>query len=132
MIKVSVIGAGTMGSGIAQIAATKGHEVCLYDTFNGAIENAQEKLHKILERLIDKEKISKEEKNNILSRINFTKDINNIKGSGLVIEAIIEDIVIKQKTFKKYNWPIIDVTRKSVEETAASVIKIYEITKKNV
>tara|TARA_B100001758_G_C18380140_1_gene596737 strand:- start:44 stop:1195 length:1152 start_codon:yes stop_codon:yes gene_type:complete len=101
MIKVSVIGAGTMGSGIAQIAATKGHEVCLYDNFNGAIENAQEKLHKILDRLIDKEKISKEEKNNILSRINFTKDINNIKGSGLVIEAIIEDIVIKQKTFKK-------------------------------
>ena len=36
-----------------------------------------------------------------------------------------------KKTFKKYNWPTVDVTRKSVEETAASVIKIYEITKKN-
>ena len=48
MIKVSVIGAGTMGSGIAQIAATQGHEVCLYDNFDGAIENATEKLHKIL------------------------------------------------------------------------------------
>jgi len=101
MIKVSVIGAGTMGSGIAQIAATKGHKVCLYDSFDGAIENAQEKLDKILNRLVEKEKISKQEKENILSRINFTKDIKNIKGSGLVIEAIIENLEIKQKTFKE-------------------------------
>ena len=64
MIKVSVIGAGTMGSGIAQIAATKGHEVCLYDAFDGAIENAQEKLNKILNRLVEKERISKEDKDN--------------------------------------------------------------------
>ena len=101
MIKVSVIGAGTMGSGIAQIAATKGHKVCLYDSFDGAIENAQEKLDKILNRLVEKEKISKQKKENILSRINFTKDIKNIKGSGLVIEAIIENLEIKQKTFKE-------------------------------
>ena len=100
MIKVSIIGAGTMGSGIAQIAATKGHEVCLYDSFEGAIENAEQKLDKILNRLVEKERISKEEKKNILSRINFTKDIKEIKGSGLVIEAIIENLEIKQKTFK--------------------------------
>ena len=48
MSKVSIVGAGTMGVGIAQIAATKGHEVCLYDTFEGAIENAENKLNKIL------------------------------------------------------------------------------------
>ena len=100
MIKVSIIGAGTMGAGIAQIAATKGHEVCLYDSFEGAIENAEQKLDKILNRLVEKERISKEEKKNILSRINFTKDIKEIKGSGLVIEAIIENLEIKQTTFK--------------------------------
>ena len=100
MIKVSIIGAGTMGSGIAQIAATKGHEVCLYDSFEGAIENAEQKLDKILNRLVEKERISKEEKKNILTRINFTKDIKEIKGSGLVIEAIIENLEIKQTTFK--------------------------------
>lgn len=100
MIKVSIIGAGTMGSGIAQIAATKGHEVCLYDSFKGAIENAEKKLDKILNRLVEKEKISKEEKKNILSRINFTKDIKEIKESRLVIEAIIENLEVKQTTFK--------------------------------
>ena len=101
MIKVSVIGAGTMGRGIAQIAATKGHQVCLYDSVNGAIENSQEKLNKILNRLIEKEKISKDDKENILSRINFTKEIKEIKGSGLVIEAIIEDLEIKKEIFKE-------------------------------
>ena len=47
-------------------------------------------------------------------------------------EKITKEVENAKKTFKKYNWPMIDVTRKSVEETAASVIKIYEITKKNV
>ena len=101
MIKVSVIGAGTMGTGIAQIADIKGHEVCLYDSFDGAIENSQAKLNKILDRLIEKEKISKDKKESILSRINFTKDIKEIKGSQLVIEAIIEDLKVKQNTFKE-------------------------------
>ena len=56
-MKVSVIGAGTMGAGIAQIAATKGHNVCLYDSFDGAIDNAKNKLNKILNRLVEKERI---------------------------------------------------------------------------
>ncbi|MEE2700498.1 MAG: 3-hydroxyacyl-CoA dehydrogenase NAD-binding domain-containing protein [Bacteroidota bacterium] len=99
MIKVSVIGAGTMGAGIAQIAATKGHEVCLYDSFDCSIENAKKKLEKILNRLVEKERISAEEKDNTLGRILFSKELNDIKGSGLVIEAIIENLEIKQKVF---------------------------------
>ena len=75
MIKVSVIGAGTMGAGIAQIAATNGHEVCLYDSFDGAIESAESKLKKILNRLVEKERINQEENEAILGRINFTKEI---------------------------------------------------------
>ena len=101
MIKVSVIGAGTMGAGIAQIAATKGHNVCLYDAFDGAIENSKKKLNKILDRLIEKERISKDDKDNILSKINFTKEIKDIKESQLVIEAIIEDLKVKKNTFKE-------------------------------
>jgi 3-hydroxybutyryl-CoA dehydrogenase len=99
MIKVSVIGAGTMGAGIAQIVATNGHEVYLYDSFDGAIESAERKLNKILNRLVEKEKISEEQKDNILGKITFTKNINKLKGSGLVIEAIIENLEIKQKVF---------------------------------
>jgi 3-hydroxybutyryl-CoA dehydrogenase len=99
MIKVSVIGAGTMGTGIAQIAATNGHEVCLYDSFDGAIETAEIKLKKILDRLVEKERITQQDNKVILGRINFTKGIKDISGSGLVIEAIIENLEIKQKVF---------------------------------
>ena len=100
-MKVSVIGAGTMGAGIAQIAATKGHEVCLYDSFDGAIETAENKLKKILERLVEKERISKQENEETLNRINFSNSLENIKGSELVIEAIIENLDIKQKVFSE-------------------------------
>jgi hypothetical protein len=48
------------------------------------------------------------------------------------LDKIKTEVEIAKKTFKKYNWPSIDITRKSVEETAASVIKIHEIFKKNV
>jgi 3-hydroxybutyryl-CoA dehydrogenase len=99
MIKVSVIGAGTMGAGIAQIAATNGHKVCLYDSFEGAIETAETKLKKILDRLVEKEKITQQDNEAILGRINFTKDIKDVSTSGLVIEAIIENLEIKQKVF---------------------------------
>ena len=99
MMKVSVIGAGTMGAGIAQIAATNGHKVCLYDSFDGAIETAETKLKKILNRLVEKERITQQDNEAILGRINFTKDIKDVSGSGLVIEAIIENLEIKQKVF---------------------------------
>ena len=98
-MKVSVIGAGTMGVGIAQIAATKGHEVCLYDSFDGVVENTENKLKKILDRLVEKERISSKENEAILERINFSNSLENIKGSELVVEAIIEDLGIKQKVF---------------------------------
>ena len=98
-MKVSVIGAGTMGAGIAQIAATKGYEVCLYDSFDGAIATAEKKLRKILNRLVEKERITQQENETILGKINFTKNIKEIQGSGLVVEAIIENLEIKQKVF---------------------------------
>ena len=56
----------------------------------------------------------------------------NEKSSYTNLKKISEEVQEARKTFKKYKWPVIDVTRKSVEETAASIIKIYEIRKKNV
>ncbi|MEE2931294.1 MAG: 3-hydroxyacyl-CoA dehydrogenase NAD-binding domain-containing protein [Bacteroidota bacterium] len=101
MTKVSVIGAGTMGMGIAQIAATKGHEVCLYDSYDEAIENAKNKIQKILTRLVEKERITNEENKDIIGRIHFSKDLKEIKKSKIVIEAIIEDIKIKKEIFSQ-------------------------------
>ena len=55
----------------------------------------------------------------------------NEKSSYTNLKQITDEVNAAKRTFKKYNWPVIDVTRKSVEETAASIIKIHEINKKN-
>ena len=101
MIKVSVIGAGTMGMGIAQIAATKGHKVCLYDNYDGAIENANKRIKKILNRLVEKKRITDLEKKEIINRIHFSTKLDEIQKSNIVIEAIIENIKIKKDIFSK-------------------------------
>ena len=101
MKKVSVIGAGTMGMGIAQIAATYGHSVCLYDNFKDAIKIAQDKIEKILLRIIEKDRITLNQKIEILSRINFSNKLSDISNSDFVVEAIIEDLDIKKEIFSK-------------------------------
>ena len=124
MMKVSIIGAGTMGCGIAQIAATKGHTVCLYDSFDGAIDNAKIKITKILNRLVEKERITVQEQNDITERIQFTNDIKNIKESKLVIEAIIEDLKLKQDIFNKIEEI---VEKKCIIATNTSSLSIASI-----
>ena len=130
MTKVSVIGAGTMGIGIAQIAATKGHEVCLYDSFDGAIESAENKLTKILNRLVEKEKISDKKKDTILAKINFTRNIKEVNGSGLVIEAIIENLEIKQKLFNEIESIVDEDCIISSNTSSLSIASIASACKK--
>src|SRR6056297_2376529 len=98
---ISVIGAGTMGTGIAQIASTFGHRVHLFDISNEQLEESKNGLVKILNRQVEKERMTQEEVDGILNRITFTGNLNSIEGSNFVIEAIVENLDIKQKTFQK-------------------------------
>ena len=92
MIKVGVIGSGSMGSGIAQVAATAGHEVVLFDTNQDALEKAMNKLQKILARLVEKGRIDAATSTEIFDRITPASNLNEMQGSGIVIEAIIENL----------------------------------------
>lgn len=96
---ISIIGAGTMGSGIAQVAATAGEKVIIYDTKIEALTHAEESLEKILSRLVEKERIDETEKNRIQNNIEYVDTLRKIKESDLVIEAIVEDLNIKQNVF---------------------------------
>lgn len=98
-LKVAVIGAGTMGSGIAQVAAQAGHEVVLFDTRTEAVNKALASLRKTLDRLVEKGKFTADAANAIHQRISPATDLKDLAGSGLVIEAIIEDLGIKRKLF---------------------------------
>ena len=97
--KLSVIGAGTMGTGISQLAATHGWDVSLIDSNLDALGQSRSSLHSVMNRLVEKEKFSLEESGEILSRIQWTSDIKSISDSKLVIEAVIENMAVKQKIF---------------------------------
>ena len=99
MIKVGVIGSGSMGSGIAQVAATAGHEVVLFDTNQDALEKAMNKLQKILARLVEKGRIDTPTSAEIFGRITPASNLNEMQGSGIAIEAIIENLEIKKSVF---------------------------------
>lgn len=98
-MKIGVLGAGSMGSGIAQVAATAGHEVIIVDSKEAALETAKAKLAKVMNRLVEKGKYSAEEATSIQSRISHGTDIQLFEGCGLVIEAIIENLEIKKTVF---------------------------------
>lgn len=100
-IKVGVLGAGTMGAGIAQVAAQSGHKVVLVDVNENVIESAKEKLRKIIERLIEKGKWTEDFGNEVFGRIKFSTIMQDFIGSGLIIEAIVENIEVKHAVFSK-------------------------------
>ena len=98
-MKVGIIGSGTMGSGIAQVAATANCQVNLYDTNQEALDKAKASLDKILSRLIQKGRIDDAEKTRIQSNINYVNDLAQLAEAELVIEAIVENLKIKQQVF---------------------------------
>lgn len=98
-MNVGIIGSGTMGSGIAQVAATSGCKVKLYDTNNAALYKAQTALDKILNRLIEKGRIDETEKNRIQGNIEYIDSLKSLSGSDLTIEAIVENLEIKKQVF---------------------------------
>lgn len=98
-IVVGVLGAGTMGAGIAQVAAQSGHKVVLVDINNDALEKAKNSLTKIMNRLVEKGKWTQDFANDTFRRITFSSQTSDFKPCGIVIEAIVENIKIKHAVF---------------------------------
>ena len=98
-LKIAVIGSGTMGSGIAQVAATAGCEVHLYDTNHTVLEKSKINLENTLTKLVEKSKIDETEKNRIINNISYATTFAELSHSDLVIEAIVENLDIKRKLF---------------------------------
>jgi len=107
-MNVGIIGSGTMGSGIAQVAATSGCKVKLYDTSQAALDKAKASLEKILVRLIEKKRIDVEEKNRIQSNIFYVSTLKDLADSNLTIEAIVENIDVKKKVFSELESYVAD------------------------
>jgi 3-hydroxybutyryl-CoA dehydrogenase len=100
-MNVSVIGSGTMGSGIAQVAATAGCVVKLFDLNQEALSKSKSALEVTLSKLVEKEKIDSAEKNRIQSNISYVSSLHDLADSDLVIEAIVENLEVKRKVFSE-------------------------------
>ncbi|WP_299606163.1 3-hydroxyacyl-CoA dehydrogenase NAD-binding domain-containing protein [uncultured Aquimarina sp.] len=98
---VGIIGSGTMGSGIAQVAATAGNTVKVFDTRKEALEKSKLALEKILSRLVVKGRINEADKDRIQGNIQYVDSLKSLDNTDLVIEAIVEDLDIKQKVFSE-------------------------------
>jgi len=98
---VGVIGSGTMGSGIAQVVATAGHQAIVYDNNLSVLEKAKSNLKALLDKLVEKGKIKPEYSENILRKIVFSSQLSDFNPCGLIIEAIVENLDVKQKLFSE-------------------------------
>ena len=106
--KIGIIGAGTMGSGIAQVASTAGCTVKLFDLNQAALDKAKASLEKIMNRLVEKGRIDETEKNRIQTNIQYVSALKDLSDSDVTIEAIVENLEIKQKVFKELEGYVSD------------------------
>ncbi|MBQ0767896.1 MAG: 3-hydroxybutyryl-CoA dehydrogenase [Bizionia sp.] len=100
-MNVGIIGAGTMGSGIAQVASTAGCRVKLFDLNQSALDKAKGALEKIVTRLVEKGRIDTDEKARIQANISYVTSLKELSDSNLTIEAIVENIEVKKKVFSE-------------------------------
>ena len=97
---IGVIGAGTMGNGIAQVCARAGYSVIMRDVREDLLERGLAAIDKSLQRDVDKERLNAEEKASVIERIQTTTDLSAFKGASFVVEAVTENLAVKTEVFK--------------------------------
>lgn len=120
---IGVVGAGTMGNGIAQVAARAGYAVVLVDTLNQFLERGMAAIDKNLQRDVDKERLSLSEKASIIERIAPGTELNLLRNATFVVEAVTENLGIKTDVFRSLD----EIT--SPETILASNTSSISITK---
>lgn len=124
MNKIGIVGAGAMGSGIAQVVATAANEVVIYDANRPALDKSRSSHKKIIERLIEKEKISEKDGNDILSRIHYRETLHDFTKCDLVIEAVVENLEIKKDIFHRLEKIVSEETILATNTSSLSIASV--------
>lgn len=129
MNKVAVIGAGTMGNGIAHVFAQSGYNVNLVDISQDALDKAIATITKNLDRMIAKEKITEDEKNATIGNITtYTEMVHGVDTVDLVVEAATENVDLKLKIFKSINDATNDDVILATNTSSISITQIAAVT----
>ena len=123
-MNVGIIGSGTMGSGIAQVGATAGCKVKVYDTNQKVLDKAKQTLDRILSRLIEKEKIDLAEKSRIQNNMEYVGHLADLSDSNLIIEAIVENLDIKKSVFTELENKVSDDCILATNTSSLSITSI--------
>ncbi|MFN5444747.1 MAG: 3-hydroxyacyl-CoA dehydrogenase NAD-binding domain-containing protein [Crocinitomicaceae bacterium] len=126
---VGVIGAGTMGIGIAQVAVQNNKQVVVIDSNDEVLNKSQVNLFKTFEKLVEKGKLGSEEVNSYKNALTFTTDYNAFKDADLVIEAIIENLEVKHTVFKKIEELVKDSCILASNTSSLSIASISSVLK---
>jgi 3-hydroxybutyryl-CoA dehydrogenase len=129
-MKVCILGAGTMGAGIAQVFAQKGNEVVLRDIKEEFVEKGYGFIEKNLMRMVKKEKITEEKKSEILGRIKATVNLQEAADCDLVVEAAIENMKIKKEIFAELDQICDEKTILASNTSSLSITEIAVATKR--
>ena len=127
---ISVIGCGTMGNGIAQTFALFEFKVKLYDISLNNLDNAKKTILRNLERMVKKEVISHSELEKTSENISYTNEINSVLNSDLVIEAVTENIKIKESIFKELDNKCPEKTIIASNTSSISITQLANATKR--
>ncbi len=128
MNTIGIVGAGRMGSGIAQVMAQAGYDVILFDISNETLQNALENIKRHLQRAVELGTIKKEQLQNILMRIHPTTKLKHFITADIVFEAVIEDIDVKRKIFQELDDRCSPATILATNTSSLSVTKIASVT----
>ena len=128
--KLGVVGAGTMGNGIALVAAQIGCEVIMRDIEESFVDRGLDNIDKFLSRSVEKGKITAEEKDAVLGRIKGTTKMADLEGVDLVVEAVIEDLELKKKVFKECDELCRPETVLASNTSSMSLTEIASATKR--
>jgi 3-hydroxybutyryl-CoA dehydrogenase len=123
-MKIAIIGSGTMGSGIAQVAATAGCEVKIFDTNLDALAKSKSNLENTLSKLVEKAKIDEHEKSRIENNISYVNTLKELSDSDLVIEAIVENLEVKRKLFSELETLVSEKTILASNTSSLSIASI--------
>lgn len=124
---IGVIGAGTMGAGIAQVAAAAGHPVLLYDVSKDAAKSGRARLAKGLESLVTKGRMTEVQADRIIARIGIAETLHELASCGLVLEAIIEKLEVKQQLFLKLEEFLLEGTILASNTSSISITAIGSV-----
>jgi 3-hydroxybutyryl-CoA dehydrogenase len=127
---IGVIGAGTMGNGIAQTAASKGFDVVMCDIQQDFVDLGVQNISKSLDRFIKKETLTEDGKNEILSRIKTTTKLEDLNDCSLIVEAATENFDIKKQIFQTLDEIASENTILSSNTSSISITKIAGVTKR--